>query len=119
TTKSKFVRIVSRNDDNLSLRDMKRLDFNGLFVFELANNHEGDLSHGLRIIRAMGEIARYEKVRAAVKFQFRQLETFLHPDLAKRPTKHAERFARTKLSRLDFNSLLEATRSEGMLALCT
>ena len=29
-----------------------------LFVFEMANNHMGDVNHGLRIIREFGEVKK-------------------------------------------------------------
>ena len=31
--------------------------FNDLFIFEMANNHQGDVSHGISIIKEMGKIA--------------------------------------------------------------
>ncbi len=30
--------------------------FKDLFIFEMANNHQGSLEHGLRIIQAMADI---------------------------------------------------------------
>ena len=51
--------------------------FKDLFIFEMANNHQGSVEHGLNIIRAMGQIARKHAVRAGVKFQFRDLD-FVH-----------------------------------------
>ncbi len=32
--------------------------FNDLFIFEMANSHQGDVEHGKDIIREMGKIAR-------------------------------------------------------------
>ena len=63
---------------------MKRFDFNGLFILDLANNHQGDLDHGLNIIEELGSVTRNLGVRAAIKFQFRQLDTFIHPDFLER-----------------------------------
>ena len=51
-----------------------------LFVFEMANNHQGDVEHGLRIISEMGQIAGRHGIKAAVKLQYRDLDTFIHPD---------------------------------------
>ncbi len=48
-----------------------------LFVFEMANNHQGDVEHGARIISEMGQIAARHGVRAAVKLQYRDLDTFI------------------------------------------
>ncbi len=59
---------------------MKKFDFEGLFIYDLANNHQGDLEHGMNIVKAMGEVTRKAGVRGAMKFQFREIDTFIHPD---------------------------------------
>jgi N-acetylneuraminate synthase len=95
-------------------------DFNGLFVFDLANNHQGDVPHALRIIDELGQVAKVNAVRAALKFQFRQLDTFVHPrhkqDSA---NKHIPRFLSTRLSNSDYAVLAEAVRANGMLTMST
>lgn len=42
---------------------MNEFDFRNLFVFDMANNHQGDIEHGLNIIRQMGAVARKHGVR--------------------------------------------------------
>jgi sialic acid synthase SpsE/quercetin dioxygenase-like cupin family protein len=99
---------------------MKKFDFNNLFVLDLANNHQGILEHGLRIIRECGKVARKNNVRAAMKFQFRQYETFIHPDHFKNSdNKHIPRFLSTELSKQQWQELFDAVKSEGMLTMCT
>ena len=44
-----------------------RFDFGGLFIFEMANNHQGSAEHGIRIVDAVAEVAREFAVRGAVK----------------------------------------------------
>ena len=34
----------------------KTFDFNNLFTYDLANNHQGDVEHGLRIIKEIGKV---------------------------------------------------------------
>ena len=51
---------------------MEKFNFNNLFVLDLANNHQGSVEHGLKIIKECGKVVRKHKVRAALKFQFRQ-----------------------------------------------
>ena len=51
-----------------------------LYVFEMANNHQGSLEHALRIIDEFSLLAKKNKINAAIKFQFRQLNTFIHDD---------------------------------------
>ena len=73
--------------------------FEDLFVFEMANNHQGSVEHGLRIISEMGKVARKYGVKAGVKFQYRDLDTFIHPDFVnKKDVKHIPRFLDTRLS---------------------
>ena len=38
--------------------------FEDLFIFEMANNHQGSVEHGLRIIEAMAGIAKRRGIRA-------------------------------------------------------
>ena len=54
--------------------------FRNLFIFEMANSHQGSVEHGMDIIHEMGKIARKHNIKAAVKLQFRNLDTFIHPD---------------------------------------
>ena len=51
-----------------------------LFIFEMANNHMGSVEHGLTMIKAFAEVARPFAFQFAFKFQFRNLDTFIHPD---------------------------------------
>ena len=98
----------------------ERFDFRDLFVFDLANNHQGSVEHALGIIRGIGEVARRQGVKGAFKFQFRQLDTFVHPEHQKQSgNKHIPRFLSTRLDRPQFQILLDAVRKEGMLAMCT
>jgi glutathione synthase/RimK-type ligase-like ATP-grasp enzyme len=46
----------------------------------MANNHQGQLEHGRKIIQDLGKVAKDNGIRAAIKFQFRQMDTFIHPD---------------------------------------
>ena len=55
------------------------IQLSNLIVFEMANNHQGSVDHGLRIVAEMGKLARSKGVRAAVKFQYRDLDSFIHP----------------------------------------
>ena len=50
-----------------------------LFIFELANNHMGDLDHGLRIISEFAALSKDMPFSFAFKLQFRELDTFIHP----------------------------------------
>jgi N-acetylneuraminate synthase len=99
---------------------MTEFDFNDLFILDLANNHQGSVDHGLKVIRECGKIVRKHKVRAALKFQFRQLDTFIHPAHKKTSdNKHIPRFLATRLSDKEWQALFDAVKDEGMLSMCT
>ena len=99
---------------------MIKYDFNELIVLDLANNHQGDLEHGLNIIKAMGKVVNELGMRAALKFQFRQLDTFIRPDFKKRDdVAHIPRFFSTRLSIKDYKQLIKEVRAQGMIPTCT
>ena len=58
----------------------KPFNFENLFVYDLANNHQGDFEHARNIVSQVGRVNREGKVKGALKFQFRQLDSFIHPD---------------------------------------
>jgi sialic acid synthase SpsE/D-lyxose ketol-isomerase len=93
-----------------------------LFIFEMANNHQGSVNHGKRIILAMKDAAApfSSRFRFAVKFQYRDLDSFIHPAMKERSdVKNIKRFMETRLSHGDFSALLACVRENGFLAVCT
>ena len=58
--------------------------FDELFVLEMANNHLGDLQRGLKIISNYAQVVRFNNVRAAIKLQLRDVDTFIHKDFRQR-----------------------------------
>lgn len=97
-----------------------QFSFEDLFVLDLANNHQGDVAHGKRIVRECAEVVRRHGVRAGIKFQFRELDSFIHP--AHRKTsdnKHVGRFLSTRLDRQSFQALLDEVRAQGLVSICT
>lgn len=94
--------------------------FRDLFIFEMANNHQGSVQHGIDIIREVSDIAKKFGIRAAVKFQYRQLDTFIHPDFVNDTSiKHIPRFLGTRLSREQFETLIKEAKNQGLLVACT
>lgn len=63
---------------------MRRDIFEDLFVLELANNHWGNLDRCLKIITDFARIVRFNNVRAALKLQLRDIDTFIHKDFLNR-----------------------------------
>lgn len=96
------------------------MNFKDLFIFEMANNHQGSVEHGLAIIKEMGKIAKKYGIKAAVKLQYRDLETFIHPDAKNdKNAKHIGRFLDTALTKEQFKFLVDGIKSEGLIAVCT
>ena len=95
-------------------------DFYEMFVLDLANNHQGDVEHGLRIIRETGDVVRANDARAALKFQFRLLDDFIHVShRLNSQNNHIPRFLSTRLSDAEFERLTDAVRASGMITMCT
>jgi len=99
---------------------MRKYNFENLIILDLANNHQGDLEHGINIIKAMGGVVNELGMKAALKFQFRQLDTFIHPDFKDREdVAHIPRFFGTRLSVNDYEKLIKEVRNQGMISMCT
>ncbi len=94
---------------------------NNLFVLEMANNHMGDIEHGIKLIRAFGVVCKnYPQFKFAFKLQYRDLDTFIHPELKDRmDIKYIKRFAETRLSREQFDILIGEIRANGFMTMST
>ncbi|MEC9341581.1 MAG: N-acetylneuraminate synthase family protein [Pseudomonadota bacterium] len=94
--------------------------FDDLYIFEMANNHQGSVEHGLRIIDAAADLARRFGVHAAVKLQFRDLDSFIHPDFKGRSDlPHIPRFESTRLDEPDFARLVDAIHEQSLVSVVT
>ena len=94
--------------------------FQELFVLELANNHWGSVNRGLRIIEEYGRVVRYNNVRAAIKLQFRDVDTFVHPDFRERKdVRYIGKTLATKLSFDDLATLVRAVKRAGCIPMAT
>jgi N-acetylneuraminate synthase len=99
---------------------LNRFDFHDLFVLDLANNHQGDVAHGARIVGECADVIARHGVRAAIKFQFRDLDSFVHVGHRQSTTnKHVPRFLSTRLSWEQFGQLLDVVRRRGLISMCT
>ncbi len=83
--------------------------FDDLFVLELANNHLGKLERGLRIVSEHSRIVRFNNMRAAIKLQFRDVDSFIHRDFRHRQdVRYIKKTVSTALSKDDLRILTEA-----------
>jgi sialic acid synthase SpsE/quercetin dioxygenase-like cupin family protein len=91
-----------------------------LFIFEMANNHMGDVAHGVRIVRELRGVCSGFDFRFAVKLQYRNLPELIHPDFRKRSDlKFIKRFTETALGWDDYRRLKDAIAENGFLSVCT
>ena len=97
-----------------------RFDFRDLFVLDLANNHQGSVAHGSAIVNGCADAVARHGVRAAIKFQFRNLDTFVHIDhITGSANKHVPRFLSTRLNWDQFDELLALAKRRGLISICT
>ena len=94
--------------------------FEDLFVLELANNHWGKLDRGLKIIADYGQVVRFNGVRAALKLQFRDVDSFIHRDFRDRSDiRYIKKTLDTQMSWESYGQLLKATRQWNMISMAT
>ena len=101
---------------------MKKKDdlFNNLFVFDMANNHMGDIEHGIKIIRELHRVTKDFDFSFSIKFQYRELSTFIHPAYQNSyDFKYVKRFQETKLNDDDLFRLKQEADNLGFISMCT
>ncbi len=91
-----------------------------LFIFEMANNHMGDVEHGLKIINKLYQVSKEFDCRCAIKFQYRDLDTFIHPDYKNNyEFRYVKRFTETRLSDDELQHMKEEVDKLGFVSICT
>ncbi len=94
--------------------------FEDLFVLELANNHQGSLERGLRIVTSFSRIVRFNNVKAAIKLQLRDVDAFIHKDFrARSDIRYIKRTLDTRLSKTEYATLANAIRRAGCIPMAT
>lgn len=94
--------------------------FENLFVLEAANNHWGDIERGKQIVKEFGAVVRYNDVKAAIKFQFRDVDNFIHDDFKdNKEIRYISKTEATRLPRDHFAELAKAVVSVGCIPMAT
>jgi sialic acid synthase SpsE len=94
--------------------------FEDLFVLELANNHWGSVQRGMQIVKEFGTVVRYNNVHAAIKLQFRDVDTFIHKKfLHREDIRYIKKTLDTRLTRDELAQLVETVRRAGCVRLVT
>lgn len=91
-----------------------------LIVLDVANNHNGSVEHGRRIIQSLVETLDFRPFTIAIKFQYRDLDTFIHPEFRdRRDLKYIDRFLSTRLGWDEYEELTQYAKSLGFLTSST
>lgn len=98
----------------------KKSIFNELFVLELANNHWGSLKRGLKIIKDYGYIVNKNNIKATIKFQFRDVKKFIHPEFFfNEDIRYVDKTRKTMISWKDISTMIKEVSDQGMLTMAT
>ena len=73
-------------------------NFKKTIILDIANNHFGNVKHGIDIINEFSKLIYPKDFTIYFKLQYRNLETFIHP-LAPKDSHYIKRFNSTKLNK--------------------
>lgn len=99
---------------------VRRNPFDELFVLEIATCHRGSLARGLRLVEEFGRVARFANVRAAIKLQVRDVDSFVHPDFrARQDVRYIRATLDRRLPAEDHAALVAAIRRHNCIPAAT
>ena len=94
--------------------------FDDLFIFEMANNHNGDVKLAIKIIESIASLSEKHQINAAVKLQYRDMATFVHPEYRERKDiRQIPRFFDTDLPKEDYKKIIDSIKSKKLLSIVT
>ena len=91
-----------------------------LVILEMANNHMGDFNHAKKIIKEYSLLTKKfrKNINFAIKFQFRDLGTYLHKDFLGKNDKYVSRFVETQLSDSEWVKIIKYAKLK-FITICT
>lgn len=99
---------------------MTQLNQKPMFIYEMANNHMGDVEHGIRIVKELKAVSDGFPFTFCVKLQYRDVDYCIHPDYRDRlDLKYVKRFSETRLSWDEYKQIKDAIVAAGFLSMCT
>ena len=94
-------------------------DFNNLFIFEVSKNHAGSVDLGKRLVREFSKVAKDAGVRAAIKLQFQNLDTYIHPQYRSNDDPRMKRYFSSRLSEEQFKEIVSEIHKEDLISMST
>jgi len=86
----------------------------------MANNHMGSVSHAKKIIDDFSELSKRKNLNSGIKLQFRNLDTFIHPNYQERnDLKYVKRFNETRLTKKQFGEIINYIHDSGLKSIST
>lgn len=99
---------------------MNRNIFEDLFVLELANNHWGSIDRAKKMITEYCRLVRFNNVRAAIKLQFRDVDSFIHKDFRHRTDlRYIKKTLDTQLTKQNYRDMVKAIKDGGCIPMTT
>lgn len=104
--------------------------FENLFILELANNHWGSIDRGKQIVKQFAKVVKNNKIKAAIKLQFRDVDNFIHKDFIEDETdkdlsklskrdRYIQKTKRTRLTLKEFKELIEYIKKHDCIPMAT
>lgn len=99
---------------------MNRNIFEDLFVLEMANNHWGNLTRGMKIISEFAQVVRFNNIRGAIKLQFRDVDSFIHKDFIGRDDiRYIKKTLDTRMEKENYAAFVQAIRQNSCIPMAT
>ena len=94
--------------------------YDNIFVFDLANNHQGSVQHAKKIVDSVATTVTAYDIAPIIKFQFRDLATFISKaELDSPRNKHVPRFLTTRLTWDEYEEIVTYAKGKNLLTACT
>jgi N-acetylneuraminate synthase len=104
----------------VNIDNRKNQIFENLFVLEAANNHWGDVERGKRIIQEFATVVRYNNIKAAIKFQFRDVDNFVNQEFkGNQEIRYIKKTEATKMSPSQYAELAAHVIKAGCIPMAT
>lgn len=93
--------------------------FDELFIFEMSKNHAGNVDLGLQIVDSFAELSHEEGLHAAIKLQFRNLDSYIHPQFIKDGDERMQRYFSSHLTTEEFKKIVDRIHERGLISMST